>query len=71
MTRPAQRVTIDGIQYRVTPREGALPLVYKRYPTGAYFRWSLIWGSPGAGGGNRIPKIGSTVARVLAAAGNV
>lgn len=61
-----REVELAGIRYRVTERAGLAPLVYKRYPTGPYFRWSVIWGDTRR---SKVPQVGSQVARVLALAG--
>lgn len=59
-------VVLDGLHYRVQPRAGKPPLIYKRYPTGVYFRWMLVFGNDARR--SKTPKLGSTMARVLAAA---
>lgn len=61
-------ITLDGVDYRIQPRAGQLPLVYKRYATGVYFRWCVVWGDKRR---RKMPAIGSMLARVLAAAGDV
>ena len=58
-------ININGSDYRVQPRKNLPPLIYKRYKTGIYYRWRLIWPAKGY---PKIPKLNSKIARILAAA---
>lgn len=60
------QVLVDGHTYRVTRRPNGL-IIYKMYPRGIHFKDSIVWDSRK----NRMPQVGSTMARVLAAAGDV
>ena len=57
------RVELDGSHYRVVEKSSHT-VIYKRYGPGP-FRECMVWGDVRR---RRIPKIGSVMGRVLAAA---
>ena len=70
MSNPSVNVELDGKRYCVKRTRDGRTLVYKEYPGQVYkgmifTKLCLIWGDKRR---NHTPKIGSTVARVMAAA---